>query len=265
MPTPPLHLSIASDVSCIAAADEAVRELAQTLGFAEDDAHELTLAVHEALANAVIHGKPRGGAGAPSAEARVELTVRVARGGVIVEVRDRGPGFDPAAVPSPIAEENLLRPSGRGLFTMRTYMDEVAHSAHPDGGTVVRMTRLRHQREGDVMAQLTIQQREVRGVTVLDLTGKISIGEGAAQLRDAVRALLTAEGPKILLHCAAVTYLDSAGLGELVGAYTAANNRGGRLKLLHLPAKLRDLLTITSLITVFESFDDEQEAVDSFR
>ena len=114
------------------------------------------------------------------------------------------------------------------------------------------------------MAGLTIQRRESGAVTILGVSGKITIGEGSVQLRDAVRQALEAGKKNLLLDLANVTYIDSSGIGELVSAYTMTSNQGGRLKLLNLPPKVQDILMITQLITVFETYDNEQEAVASF-
>jgi anti-sigma B factor antagonist len=102
------------------------------------------------------------------------------------------------------------------------------------------------------------------GVEIIKLEGKITIGSGDQQLRDIISEALAAGKSKLLLDMSGVTTIDSSGIGELVGSYTTATNRGGKLKLLHLPAKLNELLHVTQLITVFEVYADEKEAVDSF-
>ena len=106
--------------------------------------------------------------------------------------------------------------------------------------------------------------REVGGVTLVDLSGKITLGEGGITLREEVRKLLGEGQKKIVLNLAEVNYIDSSGLGELVSAYTAVKNAGGELKLLNLTSKVRDLLVITKLVTVFDVKDDEAAAVSSF-
>jgi len=112
---------------------------------------------------------------------------------------------------------------------------------------------------------MTLATREVGGVTIVDLSGKITLGEGGVTLRDEVRKLLAAGQKKIVLNLAEVNYIDSSGLGELVSAYTAVKNAGGELKLLNLTSKVRDLLVITKLVTVFDVKDDEASAVSSFK
>ncbi len=111
---------------------------------------------------------------------------------------------------------------------------------------------------------MRITTRQSGDVAILDMSGKITIDEGALELRDAVAKTLESGTKNVLLNLADVTYVDSSGLGELVSSYSTTQNRGGSLKLLALTLKLRELLTITRLITVFEVYDDEQEAVASF-
>ncbi len=106
--------------------------------------------------------------------------------------------------------------------------------------------------------------RQVNGVTVVDLSGRITLGEGSVVLRDTVRDLLTKGNKKILLNLGQVNYIDSSGIGELVSAFTTVRNQGGDLKLLNLTKKVHDLLQITKLYTVFDVRDDEAGAVKSF-
>jgi anti-sigma B factor antagonist len=106
--------------------------------------------------------------------------------------------------------------------------------------------------------------REVDGVTIVDLNGRITLGEGSTKLRESVRDLVGKGRNKILLNLGDVTYIDSSGIGELVSAYTTVRNQGGELKLLNLTKKVHDLLQITKLYTVFDIKDDEAAAVQSF-
>jgi anti-sigma B factor antagonist len=106
--------------------------------------------------------------------------------------------------------------------------------------------------------------RSVDGVEVISLQGKITIGAGDSQLREVITNSLNSGKNNLLLDMSGVTTIDSSGIGELVGSYTTVTNRGGKLKLLHLPAKLNELLHVTQLITVFEVYENEQEAVKSF-
>ena len=115
------------------------------------------------------------------------------------------------------------------------------------------------------MAELNISERQVGDVTILDMDGKITIGEGSVALRTAIRRLLEEGKKKILLNLARVGYIDSSGIGELVSSYTAIGKEKGQLKLLNLTQKLQDLLTITKLLTVFDVYESEEEALASFK
>ena len=106
--------------------------------------------------------------------------------------------------------------------------------------------------------------RQVDGVTVVDLSGRITLGEGSATLRETVRDLLNRGQKNILLNLGDVTYIDSSGIGELVSGFTTVTNQGGQLKLLNLTKKVHDLLQITKLYTVFEVHNDETSAIRSF-
>jgi len=112
---------------------------------------------------------------------------------------------------------------------------------------------------------LTIASREVDGVTVLDLSGRITLGEGSVQLRDAIRDLIGKGQKSILLNLSDVNYIDSSGLGELVSAYTTARNQSAALKLLGLTKKVNDLLQLTKLYTVFDIYDDEASGIASYK
>ena len=111
---------------------------------------------------------------------------------------------------------------------------------------------------------LTINQRTSSSVSILDLSGKITIGAGSVQLREAIRKLIDSNNKNILLNLGDVSYVYSSGIGELVHSFTTTNNAGGNLKLLNLTKKIQDLLAITKLLTVFETFTSEDEALRSF-
>ena len=106
--------------------------------------------------------------------------------------------------------------------------------------------------------------RQVDGVTIVDLSGRITLGEGSVVLRDTIKDLLGKGQKKILLNLGDVSYIDSSGIGELVSAFTSVRNQGGELKLLHLTKKVHDLLQITKLYTVFDVKDDEATAISAF-
>ena len=111
---------------------------------------------------------------------------------------------------------------------------------------------------------MQIEQRAVGDVTVLDLKGRVTLGEGDELLKDKVNSLLNQGLKKIVLNLADVPYVDSAGLGEIVRTYTTVSKQGGSLKLLNLTKRITDLLSITKLLTVFETYDSEADAVRSF-
>jgi anti-sigma B factor antagonist len=106
--------------------------------------------------------------------------------------------------------------------------------------------------------------RQVDGITIVDLSGRITLGEGSVVLRDSVKDLLSKGQKRILLNLGDVSYIDSSGIGELVSAFTSVRNQGGELKLLNLTKKVHDLLQITKLYTVFDVKDDEATAIAAF-
>jgi anti-sigma B factor antagonist len=112
---------------------------------------------------------------------------------------------------------------------------------------------------------MQIAERDTGAVTVLDLSGKITLGEGDALLKDKLHSLLHQGKKNVILNLGEVQYVDSAGLGALVSAYTTMTREGGNLKLVNVTRKLQDLLSITKLLTVFETFDSENDAVSSFK
>jgi anti-sigma B factor antagonist len=111
---------------------------------------------------------------------------------------------------------------------------------------------------------MNVNVRQRDDVTILDLKGKITIGSGDVALRNAIQEVMASGAKKVLINMNEVSTIDSSGIGELVSAYTTATNRGAKLKLYNLPAKVSDILTITQLITVFDVYDSEDQAVRSF-
>ncbi|MGE5645781.1 MAG: STAS domain-containing protein [Acidobacteriota bacterium] len=109
-----------------------------------------------------------------------------------------------------------------------------------------------------------LSPRQVGDVTVIDVSGRITLGEGSSNLRDGLRDLVAKGNKKILLNLADVSYIDSSGIGELVSGFTSVTNGGGQLKLVNLTKRVKDLLQITKLYTVFDVFDEESTAVRSF-
>ena len=111
---------------------------------------------------------------------------------------------------------------------------------------------------------MKIEIRTIDDVRILDCSGKITLGEGTMSIRNTVRDVLQSGAKKVILNLADISYIDSSGVGELVSSYTTTVNKGGKLKLVKLTNKLRELLTITKLLTVFEIYDDEKDALSSF-
>ena len=118
--------------------------------------------------------------------------------------------------------------------------------------------------EGDSVVNLYINERHEGDVTILDLKGRIRISGGTLLLHKAIRCLLDEGKTKILLNLASVTHIDSLGLGELISSHITLSNRGGAIKLVHLTERVRDLMTITKLLTVFDVYDNEPDALASF-
>ena len=112
---------------------------------------------------------------------------------------------------------------------------------------------------------MQIEERVVNDVTILDLKGKITLGEGDEALKDKINSLVLQNKKRILLNLADVPYIDSAGLGEVVRTYTTVSRQGGQLKLVNLTKRITDLLSITKLLTVFETFESEPDALKTFK
>ena len=115
------------------------------------------------------------------------------------------------------------------------------------------------------MAQLVINQRQAGDVIILDMEGEVRIGDSSTALRSAIRNLVSGGNKRILLNLAGVKYIDSSGIGELIANYTTVGRSGGQLKLLNLTEKVQDLLVITKLLTVFDVYDNEADALSSFK
>ncbi len=112
---------------------------------------------------------------------------------------------------------------------------------------------------------MSVALRTVGDVNIIDWSGKITLGEGTSAIRTKVRDIVNSGSKKIIMNLADVNYIDSSGVGELVAAYTSVSNQGGKLKLLNLNKKVHQLLTITKLLTVFDVFENENAAVESFK
>jgi serine/threonine-protein kinase RsbW len=130
-----VKLDIASRFEMLDVVQTVVTHLATLVGFGEDATHYMSVAVRESVVNAIKHGNKL------DAERRVDLLFTISDAGLEVAIHDQGPGFDPASVPDPLAQENLLKVDGRGIFFMKSFMDEVAYAFPPEGGTLVRMLK----------------------------------------------------------------------------------------------------------------------------
>lgn len=115
------------------------------------------------------------------------------------------------------------------------------------------------------MAELEVTERQAGDVTILDMSGSVRMGEGSIELRNAIRGLVDGGKKKILLNLRSVKNVDSSGIGELIANYTTVSRDGGQLKLLNLTEKIQNLLVITKLLTVFDAYDNEAEALNSFK
>ena len=115
------------------------------------------------------------------------------------------------------------------------------------------------------MAELDVKERQAGDVTILDLSGEVRIGQGSIALRDSIRKLADEGKKNVLLNLGGVKYIDSSGIGELIANYTTIKRQGGQLKLLKLTDRVQNLLVITKLLTVFDSYEDEAEALKSFQ
>jgi serine/threonine-protein kinase RsbW len=133
--TETIELSIDSKIEFVDLVASVTKSVTGKMGFEEDDASWIELAVHEAVINAIMHGNKN------AADKQVDVRFVTEQDALTVYVRDHGEGFDPGQLPDPTNADNLLNPTGRGIFYMRTFMDEVEHSIHPEGGSVVRMKK----------------------------------------------------------------------------------------------------------------------------
>ncbi|MDC0710947.1 anti-sigma factor antagonist [Stigmatella sp. ncwal1] len=259
-----IELTLSHRLEGLDFAQSVAERLCESVG-ADGDAFPVGMAVREAAANAFKHGNRF------DARKRVRVVLDLRGTRLTVRIRDDGRGFDPEQTADPLQPENRMKASGRGLFLMRKFMDQVVFSRGEDGGHEVLMSKaLTCQMDAGSSppprsrAEMKVTSRSVQGVEILNPEGKITIGVGDIALREAVQESLARGAKKLLLDMSGVTTVDSSGIGELVSAYTRVNNQGGKLKLLNLPPKVQDILTITQLITVFEVYDSETEAVESF-
>jgi serine/threonine-protein kinase RsbW len=136
--TETIELSIDSNLQFVDLVGAVTRDVTSRMGFGEDDASWIELSVHEGIINAITHGNKN------SPEKQVDVKFEIDKDSLVIYVRDRGEGFDPDSLPDPLDPKNLLNPTGRGIFYMRTFMDHVEYSTHPDGGCMLRLTKTKH-------------------------------------------------------------------------------------------------------------------------
>ena len=244
------ELTIASRLEEMQAVHALIGEAVREYRLSEEMAHWIELTISESMINAIQHGN--------KSDPTKEATLRISSNGETIEiiVEDQGKGFEFDSIADPTDIANLLKPSGRGILIIRSFMDEVDLSEREGGGSRLRSGLPDHGR---------CKRRRLDDVVILDLSGRITIGEGTLILRDRIQKLLKGGDRKFLLNLADVDYIDSSGLGELVSSFTTVRNQEGQLKLLNLTRRVQDLLQITKLLTVFEAFNSEAEALKTMK
>ena len=173
-----------STLDTVNSAEEAASQIATEAGFGDEEVMKIAMAVREAAVNAVLHGN----AYDPGKKVTIDFE-RTAQD-LVITIRDQGRGLDLAKVPDPLAPENLLKTSGRGIFLIRSFMDEVANQPVRDGHrNQTYQARPRHcrGRQGGFPVSMKTSTRQVDGVTIVDCSGRITLGEGSVVLRDTVR------------------------------------------------------------------------------
>jgi anti-anti-sigma factor len=255
-----LELVLKSRLESANLAEMLLAQFSDQAGCTEQQLNEISLAVRECVVNAVLHGNRK------RASKKVYVEAELRRSSIVICIRDEGEGFNPRSVPDPRKPENLLRESGRGICMMHALMDRVAIRRAASNGMEVRMVKhIAKYSEEDEKMSLKVTARQVDGVTILDLNGRIVLGEPTVLMRDTFQDLISRGQKKVLVNLGEVNYIDSAGLGSLVSGFTTMTNQQGQLKLLNLTKKVQDLLQITKLLTVFDVYDSEAAALKSFR
>lgn len=252
-----LELTLESKVESAELAELLLAGFAQAAGFNETECQQIALAIREMVANAALHGNRC------DESKSVGVTADLQPRGLSISIRDEGEGFQLQEVRDPLNNHNLLRDSGRGIFLARAGMNELTVRRLDPCGTEVLMIK-EFSKETPTM-NLAINNRQVDGVTVMDVTGRIVLGEESSTLRESLKTLASNGQKKVLVNLAGVNYIDSSGLGALVSGFTTITGQQGQMKLLNLTKKVHDLLQITKLLTVFEVYDDEAKAVGSFK
>jgi len=243
-------------------AEESATRIATELGFGEDEVMQISMAVREGAVNAVLHGNQY----AP--DKKVTLAFERTPEDLVITIRDQGRGID-------LKRNSESARSGKPAQDFRPW-----HFSHaffygcggnppvPDRyRSEIDQARPRQFRgpQGGFSVSMKLSTRQVDGVTIVDCSGRITLGEGSVTLRDTVRDLLSKGNKKIVLNLAEVNYIDSSGIGELVSAFTTTKKSGRRTQTAPLTKKVHDLLQITKLYTVFDVKDDETAAVKGFK
>ena len=257
--TADLELVLDSRLESADLAESSLLQLSRDLGFSDDQQQDIGLAVREAVTNAVFHGN-QGDEGR-----KVALRAVFRRPCLEVSVLDQGRGIDLASLPNPLNPAKLFHGSGRGIRLMQCLMDEVLIRNHAPGVEVVLIKRIPDEMKEEAQMALQIQTRQSEGVTILDLKGRIVLGEESSALRQTIKDLAERGERKVLLNLAEVNYIDSSGLGTLASGYLTISNGQGKLKLTKVSKRIRDMMAFTNLESVFEMFDEETAALESFR
>jgi anti-anti-sigma factor len=255
----------ASTLESVDLAETDILHAAGQTGFDEDELHRIGMAVRECVVNAIVHGNRYN----RNKQVHVNVSVESPVARFVIRITDQGEGFEVHEVPDPLHDSNLLRHSGRGLFLMGAFMDDMKVRKLSPTGTEVTLVKNIGPQESQIeevgrTVSVKLNTRQVGDVTVIDVSGRITLGEGSSALRDVLRELVAKGNKKILLNLGDVSYIDSSGIGELVSGFTTVANQGGSLKLLSLTKRVKDLLQITKLYTVFDVHEDEAHAVKSF-
>jgi len=293
-----LNLALESRPESADRAESQIVQLAARANYAKEQCEEIALAVRESVANAVLHGN------CCDPHKKVFLAAHVQAHGLVICVRDQGEGFDPAGLPDPLDPKNLYRESGRGLLMIKALMDEVVFARAALGGMELTMTKYPSGRAQDrdwakdagqqgtgvysgpagvsngvespgrvppetlpeekIHMALKLTDRDVDGVTVVTLDGRVVLGEESSALREKVKALLAQGKKKLVLDMKNVSMIDSSGLGALVSAFSTAKTAGALLRLSSLSERSNQLLQMTKLLTVFEVSTTEADAVRAF-
>jgi anti-anti-sigma regulatory factor len=234
----------------------------------------VVMAVREAAVNAVLHGNGY------DPDKQISASFENTGKSLVITIADQGEGLDPDKIPDPLAPENLLRGTGRGIFLIRSFLDEVHfRQLHP--GT--ELTLVKHLSPAESTESNSEFGYEITLPLRRDFRGTINRNPAVGRRNDSgpERAHHTRRGQcavarrhsrpdqqglkSILLSLGDVNYIDSSGLGELVSAFTTAKNQGADVKLLNLTKKVKDVLQVTKLYTVFDIYDDEASAIASFK